>query len=75
MTKYEPVAYDKSITRSGSLFRAVIREDSKEHIFMRATFEGAQKILNCFRPDVYEGRQAAPPSVFWKGAVCETLVM
>ena len=75
MTKYEPVAYDKFITRSGPLFRAVIREDDKERIFMRATFEGAQRILECFRPDVYEGKNSPPPSVFWKGAVCETLVM
>jgi hypothetical protein len=70
----EPVAYDKSITRSGSLWRAVVREDDQQRVFMRATFEGAQQILDCFRPDVFEGAQL-PPSVFWKGRVCETLVM
>ena len=72
---FEPVAYDKHITRSGSLWRAVIREDDKQRIFMRSTFKEAQQVLDCFRPDVFEGRNAPPPSVFWKGAVCETLVM
>lgn len=74
MRKYEPVAYDKFIDRSGSLFRAVIREDGKRRIYMCRTFDKAQKVLACFRPDIFEGL-TPPPSVFCKGTICETLVM
>jgi len=72
--RWEPVAYDKSIRAKGRMFEATIRFDDEEHTFERHSLEEAQKLLDCFPDDVYEGPWAAPAS-YSQERQCETLVM
>ena len=65
IVEYEPVAYDKSITFHGHYFRATVRRDDKLTTFSRHSFEAAKALLDCLPPDVYEGPNRPPASVFY----------
>jgi hypothetical protein len=71
MTKYKPVAYDKSIRIRGRNYVATVRMDADVHEFERHSMEEAQKLLACFPDDVFEGR-AVTPSVFYRSSRCVT---
>jgi hypothetical protein len=72
--KYKPVAYDKSIRARGQHFVASVRMDADVHEFERHSMVEAQKLLDCFPNDVFEGR-SAPPSVFYRSSRCVTHAM
>ena len=73
--RWEPVAYDKSIRPSGRMFEAVIRMDDVEHKFERHSILEAQKLLDCFPNEVYEGHDV-PKSVFYpRSNTCVTAAM
>ena len=64
---YEPVAYDKRIEVEGRQWRPIIRQDDKELRLPATMFlSEAQRILEDFAPDVFEGL-AVGNSVFYKG--------
>jgi hypothetical protein len=69
---YEPVAYERSIELVPSrlkagidTYRVCIREDGTKTYFGNfANIEQARAIFDLFRPDVWEGWDASPWSVF-----------
>ena len=72
---YVPVAYDKSIRVKGNVFEAHVRFDALTEVFERHSMEEAQKLLDCFPDDVFEG-PSAPMSVFYpRSSRCETAVI
>lgn len=71
---YEPVAFDKSIKLLNGSYNAIIRMDGQEWLFPRHSMTEAQKLLDCFPTEVYEGHDV-PFSVFYRSSRCETLVM
>lgn len=70
----EPVAYDKSIKLRKGIYKAIVRKDDKKWEFPRLSLLEAQRLLDCFPDDVYEGL-SVPFSVFFRSSRCATHVM
>lgn len=67
MTKkrlWKLVAYEKSIRMKKGVFEVAIRLDDQKYTFDRHSLEEAQRLLDCFPDEVFEG-PSVPKSVFY----------
>ena len=61
---YEPVAYDRRIERrEDGKFNIIIRMDANSMRFVQPSLDHAQRVMEGFEPEVYEGLNV-PISVF-----------
>lgn len=66
---YEPVAWDRSITKdSDGSFKLTIRSDDDTFSLRTLSLERAVATLELFTPEVFEGPDV-PMSVFFRGKV------
>ena len=62
--KYEPVAYDVSISMRKGIFLLTIRQDDEVSNFTAKTLRMAQAMMDHLTPDIYSGPDV-PWSVFY----------
>jgi hypothetical protein len=64
IVEYEPVAYDRSIVRrDDGDFDFTLRSDAETITLTKGSLEDAQRVMEMFDPEVYEGPDV-PQSVF-----------